>query len=367
MRKVRVMVTGLGGGGHGEQIFKALRLASTPYEIVGADMSPYSKGLLEADHPYILPPASDSAYMGALLAVCRKHQVEALFHGSEPELKEMSKHRKMIQDEGLFLPINPEHVIETCMNKTKTMNWLVQKGFACPTTVGVSSIRDLEAIAFLPAVLKPAVGSGGSTNVYLAQTRDELIAFGKHLLSIYPEFIAQEYVGTPDSEYTVGVLTDMDGNLINSIAVRRVIMSGLSNRTRVPNRTGNKRLGPVLALSSGISQGEVGPFPEVTLTCEKIALALGCRPVVNLQCRYVEGRVQVFEINPRFSGTTSLRAMVGFNEPDILIRKHVLKEQIAPRFEYRSGVIMRGLVEAFTERSDVPAAIDLVRSNPTRM
>ncbi|GAG21532.1 unnamed protein product, partial [marine sediment metagenome] len=35
MEKVPVMVTGIGGGGHGEQIVKALRMASTPYEIIG--------------------------------------------------------------------------------------------------------------------------------------------------------------------------------------------------------------------------------------------------------------------------------------------------------------------------------------------
>ena len=43
--RVSVMVTGVGGGGHGEQILKALRLAPTRYEIVGGDMSPVSSGL----------------------------------------------------------------------------------------------------------------------------------------------------------------------------------------------------------------------------------------------------------------------------------------------------------------------------------
>ncbi|HLC15017.1 MAG TPA: hypothetical protein VJL89_02170 [Thermodesulfovibrionia bacterium] len=85
--KVNVMVTGVGGGGHGEQILKALRLADTEYEIVGSDMSALSKGLQEVDHPYILPPASDNLYINSLLAVCRRHRVQALFHGSEPELK----------------------------------------------------------------------------------------------------------------------------------------------------------------------------------------------------------------------------------------------------------------------------------------
>ena len=104
-----------------------------------------------------------------------------------------------------------------------------------------------------------------------------------------------------------------------------------------------------MALSNGISQGEIGRFPAVTAECERIALALGSRGSINLQCRLVGDKVFVFEINPRFSGPTSLRAMVGYNEPDVLIRKHLLSESIQPRFEYGSGVILRGLTESLVD------------------
>jgi carbamoyl-phosphate synthase large subunit len=39
--------------------------------------------------------------------------------------------------------------------------------------------------------------------------------------------------------------------------------------------------------------------------------------------------------------------VVGFNEPDILIRSHLLGERVAPRFPYGAGNIMRGLVEVY--------------------
>ena len=133
-------------------------------------------------------------------------------------------------------------------------------------------------------------------------------------------------------------------------------MAALSNRTKVPNRTGHARLGPVLAISSGVSQGRIGRFEEVCGQCEEIAVALGARGAFNIQCRVVDGRVVVFEINPRFSGTTSLRAMVGYNEPDTLVRQHVLGERITPRFPYREGVIVRSLAETLISNVDVPVA-----------
>lgn len=347
--KITVMVTGVGGGGHGEQILKALRLGDLKYKVVGADMSPHSKGLTEVDIPYLLPAATDPIYIDSLLSVCKKHNVQVLFHGSEAELKVMSQRRVDIEKEGVFLPINPAHVIATCMDKFETMNFLSRHNFFYPQTVLISSSSDLQQVDFLPAILKPSIGSGGSANVMLAQTSEELKLFGEYLLNIYPSFIVQEYVGKADSEFTVGVLCSMDGELINSIAIQRYILSSLSNRIKITNRTGKQEFGETLVVSSGISQGKIGKFPEVTEYCEQVALALGCRGVVNIQCRYVAGKVYIFEINPRFSGTTSLRAMVGYNEPDILIRHHLMGEKIEPNFTYKSGCIMRGLQETFID------------------
>jgi carbamoyl-phosphate synthase large subunit len=358
-RVVTAMITGVGGGGHGEQILKAVRLASTRYRIVGSDMSPYSTGLALVDQPCLMPPASDPAYLETLLGVCRAQGVEVLFHGSEPELKVLSANRAAFADAGVFLPVNPAHVIDTCLDKVRTMRALEAAGFPVPAHRRVTSVEEAEAFEPLPAVLKPSIGGGGSANLYLVQEREELRWCADQLLRIYPEFIVQEYVGTPDDEYTVGVLLDMDGNLLDSIAIRRYIMSALSNRIKVPNRTARRDLGDVLAISSGVSQGRIGRFREVTEQCEEIALALGARGPLNIQCRLVGGRVQVFEINPRFSGTTSLRAMVGYNEPDVLVRKHLLGEPVAPRLEYREGVIMRSLAETLIGDVDFPRAADL--------
>jgi carbamoyl-phosphate synthase large subunit len=356
---VTAMVTAVGGGGFGEQILKALRLADTRYRVVGGDTSPYSSGLALVDQPCLMPPPSDPAYVETLLGVCAAEGVEVLFPGSEPELEALSAARDAVARAGVFLPINPRDVIDTCLDKVRTMEALAAAGFAVPAFRRIRTLADAEAFEPVPAVLKPSVGSGGSANLYLVQDREELAACARQLLAIYPEFIAQEYVGTPDDEYTVGVLLDMAGTLLNTIAMRRQLTSALSNRIRVPNRSGRDDLGAVLAVSSGVSQGRIGRFPEVTAECEAIAEALGARGPLNIQCRLVDGRACVFEINPRFSGTTSLRAMVGFNEPDTLVRAHVLGQRIERHWAYREGVIARSLAETLIEDADFPSALEL--------
>jgi carbamoyl-phosphate synthase large subunit len=347
--KIRVLVTGAGGGGNGEQLVKCLKMPSCNYTVVATDQAIEAATLTGADECRVLPLASHPEYSDALISLCDKEGIRAVFPGSEPELRRISTDRGKISPHVKLLAINPKHVIDICSDKFETNVFLEKHGFPFPKSIFLTDIDQVKNIDFFPVVLKPTVG-GGSQHVYLAQDTNELSLLVGYLLSYFDHFLVQEYVGKVDQEYTVGVLLDGDGNLINSIAVRRFIMSSLSNRIKMKNRTNKKQLGEMLAISSGISQGEIGRFPEVTKYCEKLAVAMGCKFAVNVQCRLVDGVPYVFEINPRFSGTSFMRAMVGYNEPEILIKKHILGEVIDSGFEYKSGVILRSLKETLSAK-----------------
>lgn len=348
IEKLPILVTAIGGGGHGEQILKAVRLAEgNRYRIIGADANPDCPQFDWVDERMVLPLASDPNYISVLLDACDRFGVKALFHGCEPELKTFSAYRQVIEARGIFLPINSAEVIATCMNKEYTNRRLAALGFDAPRYLRASCHDDLKEVDWFPVVVKPSVGGGGSANVYIAQNMSELLGLADYLglTMASNNFLIQEYVGTPDTEYTVGVLHDMDGNYLNSIAVRRMLSGQLNIRMSVPNRTGRTDLGATLVISSGVSHGHVGRHAEVTRQCKEIARAFGARGAMNIQCRFVDGRVKVFEINPRFSGTTSIRAMVGYNEPDVLMRKHIFGEDIHVDFKYEEAVILRNLTE----------------------
>ena len=80
-------------------------------------------------------------------------------------------------------------------------------------------------------------------------------------------------------------------------------------------------------------------------------MSLGVKGPLNIQCRFVDGEIKVYEINPRFSGTTSIRAMMGFNEPEILINSNILGKKIKQRFPYKTGSVIRTLKETVIENS----------------
>ncbi len=342
---INVLVTGIGGGGVGEQLIKALRLSAYNYTIIGTDITNISKGFKEVDFAYVVPKATQPNYIETILEISRKHNIKVIFSGYEAELQLLADNADVFRKEGIHLFVNPKDVLNICLDKTKTIHFLAKNNFYFPKSHAISKIEDIANIDYFPNVLKPSIGGGGSMNVMIAQNKGELELFASFLLKIYPQFIVQEYVGTPEHEYTVGVLFDKDSNYINAIALKRQISSGLSCRLRVPNYSSNQSLGNSLVISSGISQGEFGHFPAVTAQCSEIAKTLKANYSINLQCRLVDDKVYIFEINPRFSGTTSLRAMVGYNEPDVLIRKEVLGEKITPNFPYNYAHIVRGLKE----------------------
>ena len=118
-------------------------------------------------------------------------------------------------------------------------------------------------------------------------------------------------------------------------------------------------MGEVLAISSGISQGDIVEFEPVRTTAEKIAEALGSIGPLNIQGRWNGSQFIPFEINPRFSGTTPMRALAGFNEPERMIEEWLGIKQEENHAKVRLGMCIRGLTEYFTpvDGGDVSSSV----------
>lgn len=344
MKKLNILVTGSGGGGHGQQIIKALRLSKLNFNLITTDVTEISIGKMVGDKFYVLPLACDPMYIQKLLEICKSEKIDVLFHGSEPELKKISKFRDSFKNLGIYIPINSERVIDVCMDKSKTVSFLKENNLNYPISFEVSKSFDLSSIVDYPVVLKPSIGGGGSQFTFIAQNQKELKIYNDILLENFQTYLIQEYIGHYENEYTIGVLHDHKGKYINSISTRRIINSGLGTRIKVKNKTEKTELGEYLIISSGISQGYVS---QEKLVCDQaitIADKIGSRGPLNLQCRLVDGKLYVFEINPRFSGTSYVRALMGLNEPEIMISKFFALENDEMK-PVKEGFVMRRLEE----------------------
>jgi hypothetical protein len=105
-----------------------------------------------------------------------------------------------------------------------------------------------------------------------------------------------------------------------------------------------------------------------------VAEKLGVTGAVNIQAKYVpneealsssqnatvseprnpneilhNGRMKIFEINPRFSATCPLRSYAGINEPDIVFRNVVFDEKVDKISICRKLVCMRYWNEVYVD------------------
>jgi len=352
IKKISILITGVGGGSIGEGILKTIKLAKKPYRIVATDSASISMGFYNADAHYTVPTAADKNYIKTLLDICERENIQILIPGSEPELKKISENRKLFEKRNILPLINDTKIINLCMDKWQTYLFLKKHDLPHPFSCLIKEKKQLALVKKFPVVVKPVRGGSGSSNVFIAQDKEELEFFIKYIFKQNLIPLVQEYIGSPDEEYTVGVLTTFKGELLGSIALKRQILKGLSNRLKVKcykKQTKEK----FLAISSGISQGTIDNYPEVQQYAEKIALILKSKGPLNLQCRKTERGIFIFEINPRFSGTTPIRALAGYNEPDILIRHEFLKEKIRTPIQFKKGIAIRGLIDKYIPLEEI--------------
>jgi carbamoyl-phosphate synthase large subunit len=326
----------------GRQIVKALQVSNLPLRIIVTDASPFAFGLTEADKAYLVPRGDDADYIDAVLEICERESVQFLAPGSEVEIEEISEQRSRFETLGIRLLINNPEVINLCRDKWRTFEFLRDNGFNFAQSWLIGSNEDLKQVKTFPVVVKPALHGGGSRYVYVARDSYELAAFTELLIRDRLVTMVQEYLGTYNDEYTVGVLSTPQGEIVGSIALQRLLQDAISTKLRVPSLNSVEPL----VISSGFSQGIIQGCPEVQKTCEAIAARLGSSGPLNVQCRKTERGVIAFEINPRLSGTTSIRALVGFNEPEILIR-YFLTGEFPQAISYRTGYVLRELREKF--------------------
>ena len=337
--KIRVMIAGVGGASLGTEIRKCLELAGG-YEVFGCDISRTAYGLYELgfSETWLISPDD---YETNVLRACRECGVQFLIPGGEQPMVLLGAAAKSFEEEGISLLSNTAEVIEQHSDKKKTFSQLAANGILVPHTVDVNSQHDFNEVGF-PCIVKPATGSGGSAGVFYAVNADEGMIYADFIRRSGNPPIAQEYVPETEGEFTIGVLSLPDGRVAGSIALRRTLDAKLS--------VAYKGRGGVI--SSGYTQGHIGEYSDLCRQAERIAEVIGSRGPINIQGRVRDGVLLPFEINPRFSASTYLRALAGFNEVDMLIK--YIHHRVPPKpGPIRYGWYLRSLTEQYVADMDL--------------
>jgi carbamoyl-phosphate synthase large subunit len=329
MNKKNILVTSTGGRSVGSGILHSLLRVSEDvknrWNVIAADADPFAWGLYVAEKKEILPLAKHADYFNVLNDVIKKHLINAIVPGSEIEASLLSANKEKFPQ--ISIITNDKKLMPLMMDKFFMHEKLNSLGINFIETTPISNWKTVIERFGFPVVVKPTVGTGGSKGVVLVSNEKELLEL---ITSENTSLCIQPYIGTPDDEYTVGVLTDKSGKLIDSIVMKRKLIGlSLLQSKNISGKT--------VSISSGYSQGFIIKNEMIQTFCEKLALTLGSIGPLNIQLRVSEGKIYVFEIHPRFSGTTPIRADVGFNEVDILLRNYLFDEQFG-RLNYKYNV-----------------------------
>jgi carbamoyl-phosphate synthase large subunit len=330
---IKAMIAGVGGASLGTEIHKALMLAGD-YEIYGCDISRVAYGLYERGFAKTYRVSQDN-YVASVIEACKDAHCTWLVPGGEQPMRLLGEATHRLSEAQIHLVGNDPEIISVFSDKDATFRRLANHGIPIPSTALVNGHADLDRVG-LPCIVKPATASGGSVSVFFAATAEEALTYADFIRRGGGQPVAQEYVGLDEGEFTVGVLSLPDARVAGSIALRRDLSSKLSVSYR--GRGG--------VISSGYSQGYIGEYPDLCQQAERIAAATGSRGPINIQARVRDGQLLPFEINPRFSASTYLRAMAGFNEVDIMLRYLALGEE-PKRPTIRTGWYLRSLTEQF--------------------
>jgi carbamoyl-phosphate synthase large subunit len=315
------------GGNVSQGILKALGKSRLRCRVIGADVSALQAGLYRVDTAYTGPWAHESGFLEWLLDLCRREGVQAVLSGAEPVLQVIAQHRDRIEAEsGARCIVSRLDIMERCDDKLRTSEWLEGQDFnqcAWAASEDMEGLHGLRDTSGYPLIAKPRRGGGAAGLLVLRDDADlEYIARREG-------YLVQECLGGDADEYTAGCFIGRDGECHGSIVMWRALHTGTTYRA------------------------VLGAYPEVRAEAERIARALGPMGPCNIQLRMTDRGPVCFEINPRFSGTTPIRAWFGYNEAEAALRHFVLGEKAEPLPRVTEGVALRYWNELYAD----PAAI----------
>ena len=331
--KIRTLVTGVGGG-VGQGIIKSLKLIeSVDIEIIAADIDPKATGLYLADTAILVPPANDLGYVDYIINVILEEKVNFYFPGTDLELLICAKNKEYIEERtGCKVHVSPEHVIDIGNDKYKTYLFLKKHQLIFPKTFLANEYIQSDDSLEFPVIVKPRVGYR-SINVHEVKNESDLHS----LLKDKDDWIVQEMAGPSDEEYTCTVVK-IGKNISRPFLLKRSLRSGDTYKAEL------------------VRDENIESF--LSDLSERLDIYGSC----NFQLRKKDGLPFLFEINPRFSGTTPLLSLLGFNPVEYFIKVNCSLD-----FSYLvkdKKHVLRLWSDILVDNSEIDELIDSKKINP---
>lgn len=289
MKKINVLISAAGSP-LSQSIFKALKISSLNLNIYLLDISENAAGfhLNNKENNFVSPLVSKNDYKSFFINFIEKYNINVYFPIIENDYQFIEKNKKELTS--LKIAGIKSNIYDLCNDKFKCFDKLSNFNIKIPLSFNVNKNTEFPNTSL---ILKPRKAAS-SKDIFLVKDKDRF----NDLKRSYPNnyFLAQEYMNDP-KEYTIGVYMSKDKRLKKTFIIERELKFGLSYK------------GTVIK-SDSISDYAI-----------KVCEILGTEFSANVQLKIHNGEPCLFEVNPRLSSTTCVRANFGFNEPELIIRE----------------------------------------------
>jgi carbamoylphosphate synthase large subunit len=317
-----IAITGVGGG-VGQAVLRALSFSSLKWRVVGCDVDPWAAGLYACDRGYVIPPAVDPEYIDRLIEVTTREQVQVLIPGSDPEVTALAAARDRVLSTGVLPMVGTAEAVELCRDKLAACRFFRENGLPFARTAVASQGFEVANEAGYPLVVKP-VGGSASRGIAVVFDDVQLRQYIEDNGMIAQEYLVPESWGKPRQDVTH-----------QDVMYNHLLRQEDEFSSQVVHDHKGELLGQFTScneLKGGVPL-KIDPRPEVKVedTAREMASLLVDRGLVgpcNFQCKMTEKAPVFFEVNPRFTGITGVRAAMGFNEVEAVLRRLLLDEPL---------------------------------------
>ncbi len=262
---------------------------------------------------FIVPVAKDQNYLPAIKNICTDKSIDLIFGGTEHEIYALAALKKESGYENKVAGLDLKFV-DITTDKYKLGLFFKNHNIEAPATDLYANKNEFCKKNGYPIIVKPRRSSASRHILKIEKQGDfPIVPFDNE-----ENIILQEYIGSPDKEYTVGCYLDFISQKDSYIIMERT-----------------------LTVDGASGFGKVVDDAKIRAYCQKIMQAFiseGFKGgAFNIQLRLRKGiNPEAFEINGRYSSSEGPRAKLGFNALEATI-ENMIYHKTYDRFDPRIG------------------------------
>lgn len=302
------------GSGVGQSVINSLNLSRLPLKTIGFGTNPFAFGAYDCDAYDYTPSIYDERFIDNLILKCKEYEIELIIPGLDDEALLYAQNLKKFENAGIKAMCAGEELIAICRDKERMSNELNKVADIFVKSYCKETLHeDIESgkVSF-PLIAKPR-GGFASRDIEIIRNQDDLVKIDG--TKIFQE-LAVPRKDDPNYDFYMSQIAKNRNPQVSEVSIQLVYSpeSELMGRMFSYNK-----------LNNGVPI-EIVPYENdyiwsIVDQLTPTLIKMGLRGPLNIQGRLTEHGLKLFEMNPRFTGITGLRALMGFNEVEACMKE----------------------------------------------